>query len=181
VFGRVLELLRARHSPLAHGRDDPQFGREHLKGHVEAHLVVALAGAAVRDRHGAHVARRVDHQLGDQGAPQSRRERVATLVEAARQQRRPDEVVDEDLPRVERARFDGARLERLLLDRLEILALSQLCGEADDVEVVSLLDPLHGDRRVEPSAVRQYDLFPFHVGVPRYSRSGGVTLASQVR
>ena len=53
VLGGVLDLLVARPLPFADRGDDLQVGGQRLEGHVEADLVVALAGAAVGDRLGA--------------------------------------------------------------------------------------------------------------------------------
>jgi hypothetical protein len=50
VLARVGDLLLAAHRPLAHRRDHLQLGRERRDRAVDADLVVALAGAAVRDR-----------------------------------------------------------------------------------------------------------------------------------
>ena len=47
---RVLDLLGPRHAPVARRRDDLQPRVERAGGHVEPHLIVALARAAVRDR-----------------------------------------------------------------------------------------------------------------------------------
>ena len=98
--GGVLELLGARPLPLAHWRDDLQFGGERLEGDVEADLVVALARAAVGDRGGAVIARDAHHELGDQWAAQGRRQRVLPLVEGAGRQRRKHEPVDEQVSRI---------------------------------------------------------------------------------
>jgi hypothetical protein len=43
--------------PLAPRRDDRELGRERAERELEAHLVVALAGGAVRDRVAAGLAR----------------------------------------------------------------------------------------------------------------------------
>ena len=50
VLARVRDLLLAPHPPLAHRRDHLQLGPERRDRRLDPHLVVALAGAAVRDR-----------------------------------------------------------------------------------------------------------------------------------
>ena len=66
VLLRVGDLLVAAHLPLAHRRDHLQVGRQGGDRRLDAHLVVALAGAAVGDRVGAVLARRVAGELGQQ-------------------------------------------------------------------------------------------------------------------
>ena len=68
------------HSPLAHGRDDLELGVERADAGLKAHLVVALAGAAVRDVLGAVLVRDVHEVLGDQRAGQRGKQRVDALV-----------------------------------------------------------------------------------------------------
>ena len=91
VRGGVLELLGTSHVPVTNRRDDSQLRRERTDGDVEAHLVVALAGAAVRHRGGTLLARDIDEQLGDQRARQRGRERIDALVQRARGERRKAE------------------------------------------------------------------------------------------
>ena len=66
VLLRVGDLLVAAHLPLAHRRDHLQVGGERRDRRLDPHLVVALAGAAVGDRVGAVLARRVAGELGQQ-------------------------------------------------------------------------------------------------------------------
>ena len=72
VLARVGDLLVAAHLPVADRRDDLQLGRQRRDRAVDAHLVVALAGAAVGDRVAAGLARDVDGDLGDQRPAQAR-------------------------------------------------------------------------------------------------------------
>ena len=52
--------------PFAPRRDDGKLGRERFAGQLEAHLVVALAGAAVGERVGADFLGDLDLSLGKQ-------------------------------------------------------------------------------------------------------------------
>ena len=58
--------------PFAPGSDDGKFGRESLGCQLEADLVVAFAGAAVRERVGADFLRDFHLALGEQGAREGR-------------------------------------------------------------------------------------------------------------
>jgi hypothetical protein len=62
-------------------RDAADLGRERLRAHLEADLVVALAGGAVSHELGAVVARDGDLVLRDHGAREARAHEVAALVE----------------------------------------------------------------------------------------------------
>src|SRR5215813_346076 len=95
MLAGVLDLVLTVHAPFAHGRHDLQLRRQRGGRHVEADLVVALAGAAVSDALGALSARDLHQQGGDQGTAQGGRQRVLPLVDGARLQRRPHEVPQE--------------------------------------------------------------------------------------
>ena len=160
--GGELELLGPRPLPLPHRCDDPQIGGEGLKRDVKSDLVVSLAGAAMRHGRGAMLARHADHELSDQWSPQRRGQRVLTLVEGPGHQRRPDEVIDEKVARVLGDGVDRPGAQRLLANRLDILALTQVAGVGDHVHVVRFVDPLDGNRRVKAAAIRQYELVACH-------------------
>ena len=109
VLARVLDLLLAAHRPLAHRRDDLELGRERRDRAVDAHLVVALAGAAVGDRVAARAARVLDGELGDQRPSERREQRVAAAVERVRLDRRREVLVRELLARVDDVAVDARR------------------------------------------------------------------------
>src|SRR5262249_35270712 len=109
----VADLLVAGHAPLADGRDDLQVRREGLDTDVEPHLVVALAGAAVRDVTGALLAGVVDQNLRDEWSRQGCGQRIHTLVQRASLQRRNRKVAHEGLAGVLDERLNRTRAERL--------------------------------------------------------------------
>ena len=158
VLARVGDLLLAPHLPAAHGRDDLQLGRERRHGRLDAHLVVALAGAAVGDRVAAVLARVVDGELGDQRPPEGGEQRVAEAVDRVGLDGRHDEVAGELLARVDHLGRDGAELQRLALDDVVVLAgLAEVDGQRDDLGVVLVLDPLEHHARVQAAGVQQQD------------------------
>src|SRR5258708_36950596 len=91
----VLDLVLAVHAPLADRRHDLELGRESGRGHVEAHLVVALAGTPVGDALGPLLARDLYEERRDQRAADGGRQRVLLLVHGAGLQRGPHEVLEE--------------------------------------------------------------------------------------
>ena len=101
---------------------------------LEAHLVVALAGAAVRDGVGPMRTRGGHEVLDDERSRQRRDQRVAVHVERVGAYRRADEVAGELLPGIDDDRLDGAAGERALADRFEVLAaLPDVDGDGDDL------------------------------------------------
>ena len=138
---RVADLFVARHAPLADGRDDLHVGRERLYRHIEAHLVVALAGAAMRHITGAFLARVIHQQLGDEWPRQRRGQRIDVLVQRARLERREHELTYELLFRVGNEGLDCASAQRLLPHNLEIFLVPDVDRDGDHVQVVLLVDP----------------------------------------
>ena len=97
----VREQLFARSQvPFAPRRDDPDVRLERVVAELEAHLVVALAGGAVRDGVGAGFARDLDQALGDQRTRDRRAEQVFAFVDGVGAEHREDEVADELLAQV---------------------------------------------------------------------------------
>ncbi len=151
----VPNLIVAGHAPLTHGGDDLQIGRQRLDRHVEADLVIALAGTAMGDVAGALLVRVVDQDLGDQRASQRGRERVHVLVQRASLERRNGEVAHERFFGIRDERLDRTGTQRLLPNDLEILLVAHVDGDRDHVEVVLLVDPADRDRGVEAARIRE--------------------------
>jgi hypothetical protein len=76
VLLEPVALLPPAPVELAHRREDREAGRERADGDVEADLVIAGAGAAVRDRVGAELLRDAHHRLGLRRALAADRDRV---------------------------------------------------------------------------------------------------------
>jgi hypothetical protein len=93
VLGGVIERIAApADRPLAPRRNDAQLGIERHHRQLEAHLVVALAGGAVRDGVGAFEFGDLDQLLGDQRAGEGGAEQVVALVDGASLHRGEDVV-----------------------------------------------------------------------------------------
>src|SRR3989338_11450026 len=90
--GVVAFLLARAELPLAHRRDDLQRRVQDPRRHLEAHLVVALAGAAVRNRPGALAMRDIDQMLSDERARQRGGQQGLALVDGVRLERWDDVV-----------------------------------------------------------------------------------------
>ena len=84
VRGGVVDRVLAGEAPRPHGREHVEVGRERPHRHLEAHLVVALAGAAVGDGVGAVLPGGAHEVAHDHRPRQRRHERVLALVERVR-------------------------------------------------------------------------------------------------
>ncbi len=170
VLGGESDLLIAAHLPFADGGDDFQIRRQRLEGDVEADLIVALAGAAVRDGDGVVFAGGIDHQLGDERPAQRRGQRIFALVERAGHQGGKDETIDEQIAGIQSHGIHGSGSQRFLADAFDVLALAEIDREGDHIEVVLLADPRHHDAGVESAGIGEDDFIACH-GSPHYSRS----------
>ena len=158
VLARVGDLLLAPHLPAADRRDDLQLGGQRRHRRLDAHLVVALARAAVGDRVAAVLARVVDGELGDQRAPEGREERIGETVDGVGLDGRHDEVAGELLARVDHLGRHGAELDGLALHDVVVLAgLAEVDGQGHDLGLVLVLDPLEHHARVQAAGVQQQD------------------------
>ena len=138
MFGRVLELVVAVHAPFSDRSHDLQVRRESRRRDVEAHLVVALAGAPMRDGLRTLAARDLHHHRRDQRPAQRGRERIFLLVDSASLQRRPDEHLEEGKASIGDVSRGRARLQRPSLDRVQVLFLAEVDGERDHVPALVL-------------------------------------------
>ena len=137
VLARVGDLLLAPHLPAAHRRDDLHLRVERRDGRLDPDLVVALAGAAVRDRVAAGLARLLDGELRDQRPAERREERIAAAVERVRLDRRQHVVARELLLRVDDQAVERAEPQRLVAHDVEVLAgLAEVDRQRDDLGLV---------------------------------------------
>ena len=151
-------VLAAADVPLAPRRDHGQLGREGGVGELEAHLVVALAGAAVGERVGTDGAGELGLTARDERPAHGGAEEVLAAVNGAGAERGPDELLHVLLAQVLDVALVGARGERLLAHAGELVAaLADVGGHADDAGVIVLLEPGHDDRGIETAGVGEDD------------------------
>ena len=111
----VVRCARSRAAPRGSAMSAPARRRDDLKirvegphADVEAHLVVALAGAAVSDRLGVVAVGRLHELLGDQRPADGRRQRVLVLIEGVGHEGRQTVMLGELLFGVDGDGGDGA-------------------------------------------------------------------------
>ena len=94
------QLFAREQIPLAPGRDDFDVRLQRIGAELEAHLVVALAGGAVRDGVGAGFVGDLDQALGDQRPRDRGAEQVFAFVDGVGAEHREHEVAHEFLAQV---------------------------------------------------------------------------------
>jgi len=146
--------------PLAPRGDDGDFRLEGVIAQFEPHLVVALAGGAVGDGIGAHLAGDLDLLLGDQRAGDGGAEQVLALIHRIGAEHGehivPHElfahILDEDVFRLD------AQQQRLLARRRQFLALAEIGGEGHHLAAIGGLKPFQDHGGVEPARISQHHL-----------------------
>ena len=158
-FGVVDLVVTALELPDAPGSDDRHLRREGLDGQFKAHLIVALAGAAVGDGVRALLEGDLGDALGDDGARERRAQQVLALVLRARLEGGEDVILDELLAQIFDIELGSAGLDGLFLQALQLRALPHVRGHGDDfAALVVLLEPGDDDGRVQTAGIGQNDL-----------------------
>ena len=137
-LGKLDQLRAAGQIPFAPGRDDLDVGLERIIGELEAHLIVALAGRAMRHRIGAEFLRDLDLLLGDQRPRDGSAQQIDALIQRVGAEHREDIVAHEFLAQIldeDVLRLDAEQL-RLLARRLDLAALPQIGGEGHDLRAI---------------------------------------------
>ncbi len=136
--------------PFAPGRDHLDVRHQRIGAQLEAHLVVALAGGAVRDGLGAGCFGDLHQPLGDERAGNRGAEQVFAFIDGVAAEHRKDEIAHELLAQIvdEDVLLLDAELQRLGACRLEFLALAEIGGEGHHFAAVGILQPLQDDRSV---------------------------------
>ena len=125
---------------------------ERHDGEFEAHLVVALAGRAVRDRVRANFVSHVHKMFGDQWARDGRAEQIFMFVYRAHFQHRKKIIAGEFLFHVVQHEPARAALDGFLFKpRHVFVALSHVRAKTNDFTAVIFLQPRDDHRCVQPA------------------------------
>ena len=137
--------------------DDGHVGSEVLDRQLETNLIVALAGTAVADRVGAFLESDLDKTLRDAGT-RGRGTQQVFLIDSARLHGGDDEIVDILLGLVEDIELGRAGFERLFLQTLELVVLTDVAGYRDDLAVIVVLfEPRDDDGCVQTARISEND------------------------
>ena len=161
LVGVLQQLFTRQQVPLAPGRYHADIGHQRIGAQLEAHLVVALAGGAVRDGVGAGLAGQFHHALGDERPRDGRSQQVLALVDRVGAEHGENEIAHERFAQVldEDVGLADAHLQGLEPRRLQLFTLADIGGKGDDLALVDVLQPLEDDRCVEAARIRQHDFF----------------------
>ena len=152
-FG-VLDGDVASQGQVAHGGDAIHVRGHGGDGHLEADLIIALAGAAVGDGRGPELSGSLDQVLGDDGTGQGRDQRIRAPVQTIGLERGHAVLLGELLARVRHVGLDGAAVQRSSADDVEILStLTDIDGDRDNLSARLLADPADGHGGVETPGV----------------------------
>ena len=152
LFGEFEQLGTAGQVPFAPGSDHLHVRLQRVIAELEADLVVALAGRAVRHRVGAHLLGDLDLALGDQRPGDGGAEQVLALVQRVGAEHREDEVAHEGLAQIVNEDLLDPEHLGLAPRGFELLALPEVGGEGDDLAAVGRSAASAGSRwcRVRP-------------------------------
>ena len=134
----VGDFILPAHAPIADGGDDFQVGSQGGDAHINPHLVVALAGAAMGYGVGPLGLGRLYQVAGDKGAAQGGSQGILLLVDGAGLQSGKEKLVDQGFPPVHGQGLGRAHLQGPFPDGGQIHH-SQVNGQGDDVGPVFLL------------------------------------------
>ena len=161
LLGVLERILTRADVPLAPRGDDRQARVERHVGQLEAHLIVALAGAAMRHRVGALLRGHPHLTFSDQRAGDRGAEQVAALIDRARLEQRKQVVAHELLAQVLDIALRGVAGDRLLLQAAGLLGLADIGAIADHLAAVVLAQPGDDDACIEAAGVGQYNFVDF--------------------
>ena len=153
-----LDFDVAGQGQIANRADGLERRVDRLDGDLEADLIVAFAGAAVRNGIGAELVGRTHQMLGNQRTGDGGDERIDAFVHGVRLEGEHAVFVGELLTGVHDICFDRAAGECTLLDSLEAFAaLADVERHGNDVFAGALLEVRDCHGGVEASGIRQDD------------------------
>ncbi len=155
IYNRILPRLNV---PLAPGSNDLQLGRKRFVGELEADLIVAFAGAAMRDGVRAFGKRHFHLPFREQRPADGCTQQVLTFVHRAGLHEGPEIFSYEFASQVFDVALGCAGPESLFLQSLKLFFLADVADDGDDFTTIVFFEPGNDNRRVQTARVRQNDL-----------------------
>jgi len=126
------------------------FRSESLDSELKSYLIVALAGAAVADSVSAFLDSNLSDALCDDRTSKGSTEHISVLIDSASLNCGDNIVLDELFLEVLDIKLGSACLDSLLLETVELGALSYVTGNSDNFAVIVVfLEPRDDDRSIE--------------------------------
>ena len=177
-FGELDQARAAGQVPFAPGGDYLHIRLQRVVAQFKPHLVIALAGRAMRHRISAHGFGNFDLALGDQRAGDGSAQQIHPLIQRIGAEHGKDEIADEFFPQIiheDVFRLD-AKQQRLVARRAQFLTLAKISREGDDFAFITGLQPFQDDAGIQPAGIGEHDLlyiFNAHVLSLGECRMGG--------
>ena len=159
-LGELNEARAACQVPFAPGRDHLHIGLQRVVAEFKAHLVIALAGCAVRHGIGTHGFSDFNLALGDQRARDGGTQQIHPFIQRIGAEHGEDEIADEFLTQVIHEnifRLD-AQQQSLVARRAQFLTLAKIGGKGDDFAFIGGLQPFQDDAGIQPARIGEHDL-----------------------
>ena len=151
--------LLPTHPPLASRSQHLQIRRKGCDCHIETHLVIALARAAMGHGVGAHLTGHLHQASGNQRPSQGGGQGIAPLVKGVGPNRREGELLNERLNQITHQRLTGSSIKSLLTNRLQLIALTEISREGDHLlHSPLLLQVGDADTGIHPTGVSENHL-----------------------
>ena len=158
-LGVVDFLVTGLDLPLSPRCDDRHVGCEALDGQLEPDLIVALAGRAVRDGVCTLGQRDLGQLLADDG-PCKRGAEQVFFIFRVHHDGRDDNLVAHLVGEIGDNQLARAGLDGLFLQSVQLVALTDISRDGDDLRiVVMLLQPRDDDRGIKAARIGQNDFF----------------------
>src|SRR5713101_180845 len=145
--------------PLAPRSNNLHVGSNGFVRQFESDLVVAFAGAAVREAVGTELERNFRLALGDDRARHRSAEQIRVLVDGAGAQSRPNIITHKFFAQIFDVRGRSARGKRFLARGFEIFLLADVADHGDDFATVVFLEPGNDDGGVQAAGVGEDNFF----------------------
>ena len=149
LIGVGQQLVARQEIPFPPGRDDLDIRHQGVGTKLKPHLIISLAGCAMRDGVSLLLPCNLHQALCNEWPRNGGAQQVFALVDGVGPKHGKDEVSNELLAEVFDVDLLDAKLLGLLPGGLELLALADVGGKGDDLAVVVVLKPLEDDRGVE--------------------------------
>ena len=163
-LGIVDLLVPALDVPLPPGGNDLHGGGKAFDGQLKPNLVVALAGAAVADGVGPLSQGDLHQLLADDGPGEGGAQQIV-LVLGPHHHGGDDDVVHHLVHQVGHNELGGAGFQGLLLQPFQLVGLSHVAGDGDDLGVVVVLfQPGDDDGCIQPAGIGEDDFLNFRHG-----------------